>query len=79
MKPKRREITFSPYSDDCCPCSEDEAHGLDESEFPKRLTIETSDGDLHVTIDYECNTWETTISLPPKLSDKFVLEAIDGC
>ena len=76
---ERREITFSPYSDDCCPCSEDEDHGLDEREFPKRLTIETSDGDLHVTIDYGQNGWETEVSLPVDLSDKYTLEAVDGC
>ena len=71
------EITFKPYSDDCCPCSEDESQGLDEREFPKRLTVKTSDGDLTVTLDYGSSGWETTVSLPPKLESKWEM-SING-
>ena len=71
-----RPIEFEMHSDDCCSCSEDESHGIDESDLPKRLTIETPQGLIYVTIDYD-GAWKTSVLLPPKLAVLWKLEAGD--
>ena len=71
-----RLIEFEMHSDDCCACSEDESCGLQEGDIPKRLTVDTTQGLIHVTIDYD-GGWKTSVSLPPKLAALWVLEAGD--
>ena len=61
-------------SDDCCACQEDESYGLHDGDIPKRLTVSTPQGLIHVTIDYD-GGWKTSVSLPPELAVMWDLKA----